>query len=593
MRSGEGGATRAHDGGRPPVRDLTDSAIVRSQRAEKRLTFWMIGLAVLALAALLTDYGTGPTVLRPLWRQIETACTALFILLQCLKPAVVARPLDYVWRHRLDYALIAILIFGLLSASALRHSPEFRYLVGHGAGEPLEALPVLAIQGYLVFLLVLKSPWFQRALLALPLGSATALWTSFAALIAVGTILLRLPGAAAAGEPKTWIEALFTATSAACVTGLIVVDTGSHWSGFGQAVILALIQIGGLGVLTMTGSVALLAGEALTGPEQRGLAELAETDALPQIRRALVRPLVFTLIIEGLGAAFLFWRWRDPALDTGRQIWVALFHSVSAFCNAGFSLFADSLGRFRSDAATLLAMALLIVLGGIGFGVLRDLARAAGRLLLFRRPGPLEPQTRMAVALAGILIAGGGLGLWLLESGASLSACPRGTRLLNALFLSVSARTAGFQTTDLAGMTIAGSALTVVLMLIGGAPGGTAGGMKTTTVWVLLDRRLPGTLRRRGLAVSLAVIACFLASALLTHRVASEAADWLVFESASAIGTVGLSRGATPLLPDAARLVLVGAMLFGRLGPFVIAFSLRRRARRAGVRVDEEAYLLG
>ena len=579
--------------GPPTAADLSDSAVFRTQRAERRLTFLMIGLAVMALLALLIDYGGGPTLLRPLWRKIETACTALFILVQCLKPAVVSHPLDYLWRHRLDYLLIVVLLFGLLSAAALRQSPEFRYLAGHGASEPLEVLPVLAIQGYLVFLLVLKSPWFQRALLVLPIDSAAALTTSFIVLIGLGTILLRLPGAAATGEPKTWVEALFTATSAACVTGLIVVDTATHWSGFGQGVILALIQIGGLGVLTMTGSVALLAGQALTGRERQGLAELAETDALPQVRAALVRPMLFTVAIEGLGAVFLLWRWWDPAGGAVRQAWAALFHSVSAFCNAGFSVFTDQLARFRDDPVTLGGIALLIVLGGIGFGVLWDLGRAAVRLLLFRRPGPLEPQTRAALQVAGILIVAGGFGLWFLEREASLAACPGGTRLLNALFLSVSARTAGFQTTDLAGMTLYGSALTVILMLIGGAPGGTAGGFKTTTLRILFDRGLPGTLRRRALAVALAVVGCFLASALLTRFITQGAVEWLFFESASAVGTVGLSRGATPLLPDAALLVLVGTMLFGRLGPFVIAFTLRRRARRAGVPVDREPYLVG
>jgi trk system potassium uptake protein TrkH len=303
--------------------------------------------------------------------------------------------------------------------------------------------------------------------------------------------------------------------------------------------------------------------------------------------------MLFTVAIEGLGAAFLFWRWWNPTEGAVGQAWAALFHSVSAFCNAGFSLFSDSLGRFRADAATLGGVALLIVLGGIGFGVLWDLARAAGRLLLLRRPAPVEPQTRAALALAGLLIAAGGLGFWLLEGRASLAACPRGTRLLNALFLSVSARTAGFQTTDLAGMTLAGSALTVVLMLIGGAPGGTAGGFKTTTLRVLSGRGLPGTLRLRALVVVLSVVGCFLASALLTRFITLGRVDWLFFESASAVGTVGLSRGATALLPDPARLVLVGTMLFGRLGPFAIAFTLRRRARRAGVPVDQEPYLVG
>ncbi len=583
--------------GRPTVQGKESareiSGIFRSSRADRRITLMMGALAVLALAALLTDYGSGPTALRPLWRQIEKACTALFILLQCLKPAVVHRPLDYLRRHRLDYILILGLMVALASAAALRQSPEFRYLVGHGAREPLEALPVLAIQAYLLFLLVVKSPWFHRALLALPVGSATALWTSFAVLIGLGTLLLRLPGAAAPARTTTWVDALFTATSAACVTGLVVVDTGGHWSGFGEAVILALIQLGGLGVLTMTGSVALLAGQSLSGREHAGLAELAEADALPQIRAALLRPLLFTCAIEAAGAALLLRLWWDPMRGAAEQVWNALFHSISAFCNAGFSLYADGLARHMASPASLLVVALLIVFGGIGFGVLWDLGRAAGRLLLLRRPGPLEPHSRATLRISALLIAAGGVGLWLIENSTALAPCPRGTRLLNALFLSVSARTAGFATTDLARLTLAGSGLLIVLMLIGGSPGGTAGGFKTTGLRILFDRGLPATLRRRALAVVLAVTGCFLASALLCHAVTKGTVEWLWFEAASATGTVGLSRGATPLLPDPARLILVGAMLFGRLGPFVVAFALRRRARRAGQDVSREAYQVG
>ncbi|MBI4169362.1 MAG: TrkH family potassium uptake protein [Acidobacteria bacterium] len=581
-------SARRRRGGR-----LDEGFEARAGRAEKRLTLGMAAAAVMALGALLADYGSGPGPLRPLWREVETGCAFIFVLLQCAKPATVPRPFAYLKEHRLDYVLIAILLFGVAGASALRQSPEFRYLIGHGAHEPLEALPVLAIQGYLVFLVVLKSPWFQRALLALPLGAATALWTSFAALIGAGTILLRLPGAAAPGRSTTWVQALFTATSAACVTGLTTVDTGTHWSGFGQAVILGLIQLGGLGLLTLTGSVALLAGRALSEREHTGLAEISEADALPQVRSALFRPLLLTVLIEAAGAALLFLVWRDPDQGIGRRIWLAIFHAVSAFCNAGFSLHADGLARHMDDAATLLIIGALVVAGGIGFGVAWDLCGAAARRGARRRSGPLSPQAKAALRATAVLIVAGGLGLWAIERGGVFSAAPRGTRLMNALFLSISSRTAGFQTVDLAGLTLPASALLVLLMLIGGAPGSTAGGIKTTTLWTLLDRRSPPWLRLRALVVALALPAAFIASGLLLRWTTGGAVHGTWFESASAVGTVGLSRGITPGLPAAAQIVLVATMLFGRLGPFVIAFSLRRRSRRAGVPVEQEPYLIG
>jgi trk system potassium uptake protein TrkH len=580
-------------GGPPRRRDFSTTVSERAERADRRLTLGMMAAAFVALGVLLLDYGAGPNPLRPVWREIEKACTFLFILLQCLKPVTAPRPFRYLREHRVDYILILFLVFGLVAAYAVRQAPEFEYLVGHGAQETLEILPVLAIQAYLIFLLVLKSPLLQRALLALPLGSATALWTSFAFLIAVGTILLRLPGAAAPGRSTTWVEALFTATSAACVTGLVVVDTGTHWSGFGQAVILSLIQLGGLGILTLTGSVALLAGRPLSDRERTGLGELSAADALPQIRAALVRPLLLTALLEGCGAALLLSAWWSPVEPLGPQAWSALFHAVSAFCNAGFSLFHDSLARHSAHAPTLAVVGGLIVAGGIGFGAAWDLLAAGGRRLRRRPPRPLAAQTRAALLSAVVLVPAGGVGLWLLERTGVFGASSEAGRLMNALFLSISARTAGFQTVDLTGLGALGGILVIALMLVGGAPGSTAGGLKTTTLWAIFDRRSSESLRGRAVTVAFAVPVAFVASGLLLSWITAAALPGAWFEAASAVGTVGLSRGITARIPPSGHLVLVAAMLFGRLGPFVIAFGLRRRARRQGEPVDEEPYLVG
>ena len=577
----------------PRLRDFSTTVVSRAERAGRGLTLGMGAAALVALGALFVDYGSGPGPLRPLWRELELACAFLFILLQCVKPITAPHPFRYLRAHRVDYVLILFLGFGLISAAQIRESPEFLYLVGHGGRETLEALPVLAIQAYLLFLLVLKSPWFHRALLALPVGAVTALWTSFAALIGVGTILLRLPGAAAPGNSTTWIEALFTATSAACVTGLAVLDTGTHWSGFGQAVILALIQLGGLGVLTLTGSVALLAGQRLSERERSGLGDLSEAEALPKIRAALIRPLVLTAVLEACGAALLFLCWRSPGSGVGAQIWQAVFHAVSSFCNAGFGLRPDSLAAHAGQPFTLAVVAFLIVAGGIGFGAAWDLLETAGRGILRRPRRPLQPQTRAALTAAGALIAAGGIGLWLLERNGVLAAAPPGSRFLNALFLSVSSRTAGFQTVDLAGLGAIGSLLVIGLMLVGGAPGSTAGGIKTTTLWSLFDRRSPAWLRTRAAAVAFAVPLAFVASGLLVSWFTAASLPGTWFEAASAVGTVGLSRGITARIPPEGQLVLVLTMLFGRLGPFVIAFGLRRRARRQGLPVQDEPFQVG
>lgn len=568
--------------GRPGDPDPARDAAARSRRRQRNLTLAMGAVAFVAFAGLLIEYGFPDPRHTAIWHEVQTDCALLFILLQCARPAVSRAPIRYLREHRLDYALMFLLVFGLAAAASLKGSPEVRYLAGHGAAESLDAINVLAIQCYLLFLVVLKSPWVHRALLALPFGAVTALWTSFAALIGAATLLLMTPGAAAPGRSVTWVQALFTATSAACVTGLTVVDTGVHWSPFGQGVILATLQLGGLGILTLTGSVALIAGAPLRSRERRSLAEISETDVLPQVRAALVRPLLFTAVLEAAGALLLFRAWWDPDGDLLLQVRQAVFHSVSAFCNAGFSVFSDQLYRHRDDPATLGIIAALIVAGGLGFGTLRDLARAR-----------LTAQSRAALLSIAVLIPAGGLGIWLFERHHALSACPEGTRLLNALFLSVSARTAGFQTTDLGGLTLAGSALIIVLMLIGGAPGSTAGGIKTTTLWAIAARGQPAAYRRRALAVAIAVPAATVVSGILISWFTAAAVGGIWFESASAVGTVGLSRGITASLPPAALLVLVAAMFFGRVGPFILAFALRRRDRRAGAEVAQEPYLIG
>ncbi len=567
---------RSGEPGPPP------DAVARSRRRQRNITLAMGAVAFVALAGLFIEYGFPDPRHTAIWHEVQTNCALLFILLQCARPAVSLNPFRHLREHRLDYALMFLLVFGLVAAASLQNSPEFRYLAGHGAAESLDAINVLAIQCYLVFLVILKSPWFHRALLALPFGAITALWTSFAALIGLSTLLLMTPGAAAPGRSVTWVQALFTATSAACVTGLSVVDTGTHWSPFGQGVILATIQLGGLGILTLTGSVALLGGGPLGSRERRSLAEISETDALPQVRAALVRPLMLTALIEAAGALLLFRTWWNPDGHVMRQVWQAIFHSVSAFCNAGFSLFSDQLAGYRDDPLTLGIIAALIVAGGLGFGTLWDLIRVR-----------LTAQSRAALLSIAVLIPAGGLGIWVLERDRALAACPEGTRLLNALFLSVSSRTAGFQTTDLGGLTLAGSALIIVLMLIGGAPGSTAGGIKTTTFWAIAARHQAAAYRRRALAVAVAVPAVFTAAGVLISWITAAAIGGIWFESASAVGTVGLSRGITASLPPAAHLVLVAAMFFGRVGPFIIAFALRRQDRRAGVAVSHEPYLIG
>lgn len=424
---------------------------------------------------------------------------------------------------------------------------------------------------------------------------------SFLVLIVTGTLLLQLPWATPAGAPIGWIDALFTSTSAACVTGLAVRDTGTGFTLFGQAVLLLLIQVGGLGVMTFGLFFAVAAGRFSL--DQRQLVEQTLAGDHTYAPRDLVRlVLVFTLGCEALGALWLWLALRD---DVPQAAWQAVFHSVAAFVNAGFSLLPDNLMRFRGDAAVNAGVMALIVLGGLGFLAVQDLLKQG---LRWRR---LALHTRLVVAASGVLILAGTAGFWMTERGGALAGLGPGEQLLASLFQSVTARTAGFNTVDFARLAPATLLGIIVLMFIGGSPGSCAGGIKTTTaatLLVALRAQLTGrryvnvfgrTLSRQTVAIAVAATTAALVAAnaglfallLIQPDGHARFADY-AFEAMSALGTVGLSTGVTPALEPASRLVVTALMFLGRVGPLTLAAVV------AGRRVDDwqhpgEAVMIG
>lgn len=415
---------------------------------------------------------------------------------------------------------------------------------------------------------------------------------SFLGLILAGTLLLKLPFATPDERPIGWIDALFTSTSASCVTGLVVRDSASGFTGFGQSVLLLLIQVGGLGVMTFSLLYLVLGGRASV--EQRVLVEQTLVGAANLRPGHLLRVVfLFTIACEAAGAALLF------PLFSGRlddAAWQSIFHSVSAFCNAGFSLLPDSLARFRADAGVNLVVMALIVLGGLGFLIVTDLLRHRGRWR------PLALHTKLAVAVSATLVVAGAAGFWLVESRRSLAGLGAGEQALASLFQSVTARTAGFNTIDFAALSPATLLGMIALMFVGGSPGSCAGGIKTTTAATLLltlraelaGRRFVNvfgrTLPRSAVAAAFAVTTSALLAAnaglfvlLATESSSSDPKHFsdLAFESISALATVGLSTGVTPTLEPGSKLVLVALMFLGRVGPLTLAAVL------AGRRVDD------
>ena len=422
---------------------------------------------------------------------------------------------------------------------------------------------------------------------------------SFGLLILLGTAgLLGLPGLYT-GPSLGWLDALFTATSAVCVTGLIVVDTATHFTPAGQAFLLLLIQLGGLGMITFTSLIIMALGRRLS-LRHEALA-VGSLDAAPHLdpRRLAFDVVRFTLAIEGAGAVLLYLLW-GPRLGWREAAWPAVFHAVSAFCNAGFSTFPTSLIPVRESPASLAVIMLLIVTGGLGFLTLEEgyfYVRARRRGQGFR----VSLHSRIVLATTAALIVGGWVLLGLTEWDGALAELPVGHRLTNALFLSVTARTAGFNTIDYGRASEGTNFLTLLLMMIGGSPGSTAGGIKTTTVALLgllawsrfrgegvtslwgRSLRKETTDRAIGLFVVAfgAVTAGILALTLTEHGSATGTFLDRMFEAVSAFNTVGLSTGPTPHLSAAGRAVVVLLMFLGRVGPLTLAAALARPAVRA------------
>lgn len=424
----------------------------------------------------------------------------------------------------------------------------------------------------------------------------------FAAVILAGAVLLCLPFASASGRAGGFLTALFTATSAVCVTGLVVVDTGTYWSFWGQLIILILIQIGGLGFMTMATLFFLLMGKRIGLKERMLIRESLNQIDVAGVVRLVRAVLIFTFVTEGIFAFILTWRWFS---DVGwpRCLWFGLFHSVSAFNNAGFDLFGDfrSLIPYAGDPVVVLSITTLIILGGIGFSVVMNVAG--------RREKRLSLHSRLALTVTALLIGGGFFFFLLLEWSNVLRPLPLSGKLLAAYFQSVTPRTAGYNTVDIAGLRSATQFLLIILMFIGASPGSTGGGIKTTTFGLLLvaawslarGREDPEVMRRRVLpeqvykALAVTLLAMGLVTTVTLVLSITEKADFLsiLFETVSAFGTVGLSMGLTPHLTSLGRILIILTMFSGRLGPLTLVFALAQRRRKTFVRYPEEKILIG
>ena len=422
----------------------------------------------------------------------------------------------------------------------------------------------------------------------------------FLGIILLGSLLLSLPFATRQRVCAPYSDALFTAVSAVCVTGLVVQDTGTYWSGFGQGVILALIQIGGLGVVTGAWSFYLLAGRPISLKQRSTMQDAISAPQVGGIVRLTGFLLKGVLLIELLGSivlCFVFGR----QFGLGRGIWMGVFHSISAFCNAGFDLMGGytSLSAYRSNPAVVLTVCCLILVGGLGFLTWADLKSCGWHVKRYRMQTKIIlVSTLLLVVMPAVLFAA-------LE----FHDLHGGERVLAALFQAVTPRTAGFNTVDLQQMSQAGQGLIILLMLIGGAPGSTAGGMKLTSAAVLLStawsvclrkehtqffgRRVQQQTVRTALTIGLLYLSMFLFGGLILSRAEGLPLLPCLFETASAIGTVGLSLGLTPGLGSLSRIILMLLMFVGRVGSLTLIYAALSGTRSSAARLPEEVCAVG
>jgi len=609
---------------------------------------------LVAVATLILEYGFAdrPPIPRPWLHVIQSIVVAVFVIDRFARLFLAKDHLRYFRENWTDFALM------FLAAVVLGGFTHF-----YGEVLSAGALYVIVTQVYILVALIIRGVNVNLRFTDSGIHPARLLVGSFLFLCLIGSGLLMLPAAVADNAKWYYEDALFTATSATCVTGLVVKGTGSHFTLFGQAVILGLIQLGGLGIMMFGTVMAMMVGKTLSLRGSHTLGHMLSTDQIGQIGRVARFVLIATFSLELIGAVLMLPMFLNACdsggqpLTVGRAVWFSVFHSISAFCNAGFSLYDENMmagvgagwGALRDQWQMLGVMAPLIILGGLGFPVLQDLGRYfRSTLVRWRRAmkgkwsmdsTPLPPRrltlhSKVVLSTTVVLLLWGAVVLWAVETAkaprpftpgrdprAASNTAPGNDwtrmshlgRARESIFSSVTARTAGFNTINMNELNDAGKLWMCGLMTVGGSPAGTAGGMRTVTLAVLVlvacsvlrnrseleayNRSIAGDVIRKAVTLAILYLAVLLRvtillSLTLTGENPPELVD-VLFEASSACGTVGLSTGVTKLLTEPAKYIVICAMFVGRLGPLTLLLAMAGRARRTQYSYPSENIIIG
>lgn len=463
---------------------------------------------------------------------------------------------------------------------------------------------ILLTRFYIVGVPIIRAVGRIQRIASVRLAPPQLIALSFIFLILMGTGFLLIPEATVSGN-ISFIDALFTVSSATCVTGLIVVDTGSYFTRFGQIVILILIQIGGLGLMTITTFFALLLGRGMSVRESVVIKEALNIKLFSRIPNLITSILIVTFVSETLGTLLLWIAWSGfDKFEWGSVLYYSIFHSISAFCNAGFSLFKNNLEDFRGDFIINITITSLIIFGGLGFIAIINLIRT----FIFGQ-GKLTLHTKLVLIVTFVLIISGTFLILWIEWNNAFGDLPFSGKLMAAYFQSVTPRTAGFNTINISQLTNASYFLIIIFMFIGASPGGTGGGIKTSTVGVIIasirsmlrgrstieifKRNIPRDIINSAfvlITMVLMILSVFAFILLLTQK--GEPMH-ILFELFSAFGTVGLSAGITPNLTTLGKIIIILTMFMGRIGPITLALALSQKHEKATYEYPDESVMIG
>lgn len=577
-----------------------------SREAIKRiLTISIYFASVGAGASLLLEYGFSVSPIDPsILHAADFAIVAIFMANTFCSLLIAPSKFRHFKEHVADFVLVAALLVALLLIRELFPSIHAEH------GRAIARIYLVAMQVYMVVYIAFQLSFFGNKMSELGLSPPLIVVLSFLIVVFLGTLLLSLPNATASGKRAPFITALFTATSATTVTGLVVVDTGSYFSLFGQIIILSLIQVGGLGMMTLVAFFAVIARRGMGLKESAVVGDILDQPSMGKVRKLVITIILTTAAIELIASGLLYMVWRENPLLEGTAFYFSLFHVIAAFCNAGFSLFQDNLMGFRESIGVNLIITAMIVLGGLGFQVFENTFNTLRyRLNTKARRERLSLHTKLVLTTTALLLGLGTLIFFLLLGDAGTGKLNIAQRGMAAFFQSVTTRTAGFNTIDIGAVSAPFLFVALVLMFIGASPGSTGGGIKTSTAAVLFTamlsifsgrerasafkRTIPDELIKKALAV---LVTSFGLTALITFMLTLfEKYSFmdLLFEATSAMGTVGLSRGITADLTPHGKILIVIAMFVGRIGPLTLFLALSYREKKAVFEYPEERVLIG